>query len=65
MDDVFRISSLVRRVASRSEGLDYLTEMEEIVDLSDARDEILNRVSNVITQVNLQAALCIHCHGNI
>ena len=51
MDDVFRVASLVHRVASHSEISDYLTEIEEIVDLSDARDEILNRVSNVITQV--------------
>lgn len=51
LDDVFRVSSLVQRVSSHSENSDYLTEIEDIADLSDARDEILNRVSTVITQV--------------
>lgn len=51
MEDVFRVSSLVKRVASHSETTDYQTEIEDRVDLSDAREEILNRVSSVITQV--------------
>ena len=48
---MFRVASLVRRVATHTEQQDYLAQVEEIVELSDARDEILNRVSNVITQV--------------
>ena len=51
LDDVFRVSSLVKRVASHSKSSDYQTDIEERVDLTDTREEILNRVSNVITQV--------------
>ena len=56
MDDVFRVSSLVKRVASHSKASDYQTDIEDRVDLSDTREEILNRVSNVITQVR---CICI------
>ena len=51
LDDIFRVSSLVHRVASHTECPDYLMEIEDKAELSDARDEILNRVSSVITQV--------------
>ena len=51
LDDIFHVSSLVHRVASYNGSSDYQAEVEEQVELSDARDEILNRVSTFITQV--------------
>ena len=57
LEDIFRISSLVSRVSSHLENGDYLTEVEDKVELSDARDELLNRVSSVITQVSLHKHL--------
>ena len=51
LDDVFRFGSLVPRVASHLDQPDYLTDVEEIEDLSDMREDILTRVSSAITQV--------------
>lgn len=60
LDDVFCVSSLVRRVASHSQTGDYQTDVEDRVDLSDTREEILNRVSNVITQVRTYMYVCTY-----
>ena len=38
-------------VASHYEQPDYLTDVEEIAELSEMKEDILNRVSNAITQV--------------
>ena len=65
LDDVFRVASLVRRVATHTEQQDYLAQVEEIVELSDARDEILNRVSNVITQVGSRCRMVITLFSSI
>ena len=65
LDDVFRVASLVRRVATHTEQQDYLAQVKEIVELSDARDEILNRVSNVITQVGSRCRMVITLFSSI
>jgi len=51
LDDVFRFGSLMPRVASHLDQPDYLTDVEEIEDLSDMREDVLTRVSSAITQV--------------
>ena len=38
-------------VASHYEQPDYLTDVEEIGELSEMKEDILNRVSSAITQV--------------
>ena len=57
LDDIFQTATLVQRVAVHTDQEDYLADMEDIPNLSDARDEILNRVSNAITQVWVNAVL--------
>ena len=51
LDDIFRFGSLVPRVAKHNDQPDYLNDVEEIVELSDQRDEVLTRVSSAISQV--------------
>lgn len=51
LDDIFRFASLMSHVASHYEQPDYLTDVEEIAELSEMKEDILNRVSNAITQV--------------
>ena len=53
LDDMFRFGSLVRRVAAHNDQADYLVDVEEMMELSDQRDEVLARVSNAITQVHV------------
>lgn len=55
LDDIFQFGSLVQRVAKGNEQPDYLADLEEMAELSDQRDEILSRVSSVITQVDNSA----------
>jgi len=38
-------------VASHYEQPDYLTDVEEIAELSEMKEDILNRISSAITQV--------------
>ena len=58
LDDIFRVGSLVPRVAGHVEQPDYLTDVEEIEELSDQRDDLLQRVSNAITQVHVYVHAC-------
>ena len=51
LDDVFKVGSLVSRVASHKSQENYLAEMEDIMELSDAREEFLSQVSTATTQV--------------
>ncbi len=51
LDDVFQFGSLVPRVARHREQPDYLLDVEEVVYLSDQREEILARVSSALGQV--------------
>ena len=51
LDNIFRFGSLMSHVASHYEQPDYLTDVEEIAELSEMKEDILNRVSNAITQV--------------
>ena len=52
LDDMFKVGSLVDRIASHKNQENYLAEMEDIVELSDAREELLSRVSTATSQVN-------------
>lgn len=49
---MFKFATLMPRVAANIRQPNYLSEVEEICDLSDIRDEILQRVSAVIEQVS-------------
>ena len=51
LEDVFRFATLVPRLAAHHPQPDYLVDVDEIAELSDLRDEILQRVSAVQTQV--------------
>lgn len=51
LDDIFRFGTLMSHVASHYEQPDYLTDVEEIGELSEMKEDILNRVSSAITQV--------------
>lgn len=51
LDDIYKFASLVPRVAKHSNRTDYLSEVEEIIELAEIRDEILRRVDAVIHQV--------------
>ena len=51
LDDIFKVGLLVSRIASHKNQENYLAEMEDIMELSDAREEFLNRVSTATTQV--------------
>lgn len=51
LDDIFKFASLVPRVAKHSTRSDYLSEVDEIVELAEIREEILRRVDAVIHQV--------------
>ena len=43
LDDVFKFASLVPRVAAHKGMPDYLSEVEELADLIDMREEVLSR----------------------
>ena len=55
LDDIFRVGSLVPHVAEHTDQPDYLSDVEEMEELSDQRDDLLQRVSNAITQVYVLA----------
>ena len=50
VEDMFNFASLVPRVASHLEATNYVKDMEEIVDLSDKKEEILNCAQLVVEQ---------------
>ena len=52
VEDVFNMATLIPRVASHLEATDYVKDMEEIVDLSDKKEEIANCVSLVVDQAS-------------
>ncbi len=41
------------RISKQHQHQNYLSELEEIAELSDMRDELLSRVSSAITQVHV------------
>ena len=49
--DTFKFAQLVPRVAKHLEEANYLSDVEEIVELSDQREELLNHTHKVIEQV--------------
>eukprot|EP00731_Ephydatia_muelleri_P012058 Em0006g952a len=49
-EDIFNLAALVPRVASHLEATNYIKDMEEIVDLSDKREEVSNCVHLVVDQ---------------
>ena len=51
LDDIFHMSSFVHHVGVFQGSSDFHARIEKEVPLSDARDEMINRVSTVITQV--------------
>ena len=53
LDDIFRFGSVVSRVASHGDQSDYLNDVEEIDDLSEQREEIMQRVSAAVSQVTI------------
>ena len=50
LDDIFHFASLIPRVAHHQEQPNYLTDVEEIADLSDMREEMMSRVEKGIQQ---------------
>ena len=51
MDDIFKFATLVPRVASHTSLPHYLGEVEDIVELSEIKEELIRRVDLVISQV--------------
>eukprot|EP00731_Ephydatia_muelleri_P033713 Em0036g17a len=52
IEDIFNLVALVPRVASHLEATNYVKDMEEIVDLSDKKDEVSNCVYLVVDQAS-------------
>lgn len=51
LDDIFKFATLMPRVAKNDVRSDYLSEVDEIIELAEIRDEILRRVDVAILQV--------------
>ncbi len=51
LDDIFKFASLVNRIATHSTRLDYLNEVDDIIELAEIREEIMRRVDGAIHQV--------------
>lgn len=43
LDDIFKVASLVPRVAKHKEAKDYLVDVEELAELLDLKEELLSR----------------------
>ena len=52
IEDIFNLVALVPRVASHLEATNYVKDMEEIVDLSDKKEEVSNCVYLVVDQAS-------------
>lgn len=57
LDDIFNFASLVSRVANNKDTADYLTEVEELADLLDMREEIMSRVSAAVQKANKHCSI--------
>uniref|UniRef100_A0A8B9HNA4 Dynein, axonemal, heavy chain 11 n=1 Tax=Astyanax mexicanus TaxID=7994 RepID=A0A8B9HNA4_ASTMX len=50
--DVFKMSAQIRRVASHLDMQDYQDDMDDMLDLLDMRQEVMERVNDVISKVS-------------
>ena len=62
IEDIFKFGTLMPRLAKHHNQPDYLSELDEIAELSDIRDEILSRVSAGIAQVRTLHVQCIYMY---
>ncbi|XP_058249288.1 dynein axonemal heavy chain 11 [Hemibagrus wyckioides] len=52
LQDVFQMSTQIKRVAPHLDMKDYRGDMDDMLDLSDLRQEVMERVKDVITKVS-------------
>lgn len=59
MEDIFKFATLVPRVASHTSLPHYLGEVDDIVELSEIKEELVRRVDLVISQVIMHTGMVL------